>query len=113
MHNTHIRKESRFGNTVINVAQPVGAPVIEKGLEEVGLLDVRCDAHTFMRASLHVFEHPYFTVTDESGGFILTHVPTGTYRLQLWHEVLGAYEQDVIVPSAGELSLDIEMDRPR
>lgn len=113
MHNTHIRKETRFGDTVINVAQPVGAPVIEKDLEEAGLLDVRCDAHTFMQASLYVFEHPYFTVTDERGGFTLTQVPAGTYRLKLWHEVLGAEEQDVTVPPSGELSLDLELERPR
>ncbi len=113
MHNTHIRKETRFGDTVINVAQPVGAPVIKKDLEDVGLLDVRCDAHTFMQASLYVFEHPYFTVTDERGGFTLTQVPAGTYRLKLWHEVLGAEEQDVTVPPSGELVLDLKLERPR
>lgn len=113
LHNTHIRKGSRFGDTVINVAQPVGAPIIEKHLDEVGLLDVRCDAHTFMRASLHVFEHPYFTVTDQTGRFTLTQVPAGTYRLKLWHEVLGAQAQEVTVPPSGELSLELEMERPR
>ncbi len=40
MHNIHIRKDARFGRTVINVAQPVGTPIIEKGLGEVGVLQV-------------------------------------------------------------------------
>lgn len=113
MHNTHVREETRFGDTIINVAQPVGAPVIEKDLDETGLLDVRCDAHTFMRASLHVFGHPYFTVTDETGRFTLRQVPPGTYRLKVWHEVLGAYEQDVTVSPQGELTLSIELGLPR
>ncbi len=113
MHNTHIRRESRFGSTVINVAQPVGAPIIEKDLEETGLFDVRCDAHTFMRAAIYVFEHPYFTVTDESGNFALTHVPPGTYRLRYWHEVLGMQEQQVTVPPSGDLSVKLELESPR
>ena len=110
MHNTHIRKDARFGSTVINVAQPVGAPIIEKGLDEVGVLDVRCDAHTFMRASLHVFDHPYFSVTDQAGRFELTGVPPGKYRLRFWHEKFGAREQVLTVPASGDLSVDLVFD---
>ena len=110
LHNTHIRRESRFGSTLINVAQPVGARTIEKHVDDTGVLDVRCDAHTFMRASIHVFGHPYFAVTDQAGHFELTHVPPGTYRMLFWHEVLDSHEQDLTVPDSGSLSVDIQLE---
>ena len=94
----------------MNVAQPVDAPVIEKDLGETGLLDVRCDAHTFMRASIHVFEHPYFAVTDKTGRFELTGVPPGKFRLWLWHERLGAQERSLTIPQSGGISVDLEME---
>jgi hypothetical protein len=108
MHNTHIRKENRFGTTVVNVAQPAGAKVIRKSLQESGVLDIRCDAHPFMYASIHIFEHPYFAVTDETGQFQLTHVPPGKYRLKMWQETLGYRESPVVVPSKGPVMVDVE-----
>ena len=109
MHNTHVRKDHRFGPTVINVVQPAGIRAIQKQLREVGFLDVRCDAHTFMRASVHVFEHPYFAVTDAAGQFELTQVPPGTYRLRIWHETLGTREKTISVPATGPLTLDLKL----
>ncbi len=109
MHNTHVRKDSRFGATVVNVAQPPGSKEIRKHLHESGLLDIRCDAHAFMYASIHVFEHPYFAVTNESGRFELTHVPPGTYRLKVWHETLGIRERTVVVPGKDSVTVDVEL----
>jgi hypothetical protein len=78
-------------------------------LHESGLLDIRCDAHAFMYASIHVFEHPYFAVTNESGRFELTHVPPGTYRLKVWHETLGVRERTVVVPDRDSVTVDVEL----
>ena len=109
MHNTHIRKDSRFGVTVVNVAQPPGSKEIRKPLHESGILDIRCDAHAFMYASIHVFEHPYFAVTNEDGRFELTHVPPGTYRLKVWHETLGVRERTVVVPGKESITVNVEL----
>ena len=109
LHNTHVRLGNRFGPTVINVAQPAGTRVIRKPIREVGFLDVRCDAHTFMRASIPVFEHPYFVVTDRAGRFELTQVPPGTYRLRIWHETLGSREKAITIPATGPVTVDLEL----
>jgi plastocyanin len=110
LHNTHIRKDTRHGSTLINVSQPVGTRAILKPLSVPGLFDVRCDAHPFMAGSMHVFEHPYFSVTDETGRFEITKIPPGTYQLRIWHERLGVREKTVKVLSGASLTVDLSLD---
>jgi len=107
LHNTHMRIDSRSGPTILNVVQPAGVDVIIKTLQIAGFFDIRCDAHTFMQASMHVFEHPYFAVTDSTGRFEMAQVPPGTYRLRMWHEALGARTKTITVPSTGSLTVDL------
>ena len=110
LHNTHIRKETRLGSTLINVSQPVGTNAILKPLSAPGMFDTRCDAHPFMVGSIHVFEHPYFSVTDETGSFEITKVPPGTYQLRIWHERLGVREKTIKVLSGASLTIDLSLD---
>jgi plastocyanin len=42
-----------------------------------------CDIHGWMRGWIYVFDHPWFAVTDSSGRFALTDVPTGTVQLEI------------------------------
>jgi hypothetical protein len=107
LHNTHMRIDGRSGPTIINVVQPAGVDVIMKTLQTAGFFDIRCDAHTFMQASMHVFEHPYFAITDSTGRFEMAQVPPGTYRLRMWHEALGARTKTITVPSTGSLTVDL------
>ena len=107
LHNTHMRIDGRSGPTIINVVQPAGVDVIIKTLQIAGFFDIRCDAHTFMQASMHVFEHPYFAMTDSTGRFEMAQVPPGTYRLRMWHEALGARTKTITVPSTGSLTVDL------
>jgi plastocyanin len=110
LHNTHIRK----GNVAfLNVALPPGGRTIRKPLNDAGRLEIRCDAHRFMRASIHIFDHPYFTVTDEKGQFELPRVPPGTYRLLVWQDTFGMTEQSVTVPGGTSVSVNLELKREK
>jgi hypothetical protein len=55
-----------------------------------GLVHLRCNGgHVWMNAEMMVVPHPYYAVTDESGGFEFTDVPPGTYQIVAWHEGWG------------------------
>jgi plastocyanin len=110
LHNTHIRKDTRMGSTLVNVSQPVGTKAILKSLSVPGFFDTRCDAHPFMVGSIHVFEHPYFTVTNETGSFEISKVLPGTYQLRIWHERLGVREKTIKVLGGASLTVDFSLE---
>ena len=56
----------------------------ERLTKRVGFVDVVCMRHPWMRATIAVFDQPYFAVTDESGRFSLDSVPPGSYTLMVW-----------------------------
>lgn len=58
---------------------------------------VKCDVHPWMTAWVGVFDHPYFAVTDDQGHFAIPHVPSGTYTLDAWQEVLPQQQTKVTV----------------
>ncbi len=105
LHNTHIKLGKK---TFLNVAQVANSRPIPKTLKRKGLHVIRCDKHTFMTGAFLVFDHHFFAVTDESGGFQLPTLPPGTYTIVVWHEILGSIEQEVTVPAKGSVSMAFE-----
>ncbi|HEX2524108.1 MAG TPA: carboxypeptidase-like regulatory domain-containing protein, partial [Terriglobia bacterium] len=39
-------------------------------------------------AVILVFDHPYFSVADAQGNFVMSQLPIGNYTLVAWHERL-------------------------
>lgn len=109
LHNLHVRRETRFGPTVMNVFQPAGTRSVQKPFSEAGFLDVRCDVHAFMSAFVHVFDHPYFTTTDHTGSFAMEKVPPGVYKVRIWHEQFGIREKTIKVPPGENVTVEMEI----
>lgn len=88
LHNTSIGKILKGGvrRTVYNLALPYKDQVITKPNRVAGLLNVKCDAHPWMRAYIYSSRHPYVAITDESGNFEIKDLLPGTYSVRIWHE---------------------------
>jgi plastocyanin len=61
------------------------------------MVPFKCDVHGWMNAYVGVLTHPYFAITDNTGGFTLKGLPPGTYTIEAWHEKLGTQTQSVTV----------------
>ena len=105
LHNTNIGIGEK---TFINVALVAGGAPIKKRMKRPGLMRVECNAHKFMQAYIHVFDHPYFAVSNEAGQFTIHEVPSGNYMLAVWHEYLGTLKTAVVVPQTGNVSIILE-----
>ena len=52
--------------------------------DEPGRVDIFCAIHPRMSAILLVLQNPYFTKPSEDGGFTLTNVPAGEWKLRVY-----------------------------
>lgn len=90
LHNVHGLQMADDGmQTIFNVAQPVRGQrtIVEPALTKPGIVYLACEAgHAWMNAYVFVASHPYVTVSDQAGEFVIPNVPAGKYRIRMWHE---------------------------
>jgi len=88
--------DARLGaDTLFNLALPPGRRV-RRPLARPGRIALTCDVrHTWMSAFVVVADHPYHSVTDAYGAYEIRDLPPGRYTLRVWHEELGALEQEI------------------
>jgi plastocyanin len=98
LHTAHAYREP--DQTTFHVALPHFREQVRVILHTPGLLRIICDVgHVWMEAYILVTDNPFTTVTDAQGRFSLTGVPAGTYRLRVWHELLGTIARPITIPA--------------
>lgn len=87
LHNIHAFAQN---NPSFNEAQPKFKKQITKQFNRApDLIKIKCDVHGWMDGWIVVVRNPYYSVTDEDGGFRIENVPVGRQVLEVWHESLG------------------------
>ena len=74
-------------NSEFNFAMP--KVVKEKAIKFAkveNFIKIKCDVHPWMNAYISIFDHPYFSVTDDSGRYKIDNIPLGKYEVVAWHE---------------------------
>jgi len=74
-------------NSEFNFAMP--KVVKEKALKIAkaeNSIKIKCDVHSWMKAYVSVFDHPYFAVTNDSGHYQIDNIPPGDYEVIAWQE---------------------------
>jgi plastocyanin len=109
LHNVHLMAD---GVTVSNIAMPLQGqrsklPV--NILAKPGNVHFKCDVHSWMDGYVHVFDHPFFAVTDKTGAFRIAGVPPGAYELRIQHEILGTSTRKVTVGGDADVNMDVEL----
>jgi plastocyanin len=66
-----------------------------------GVYPVFCNIHAKMVSYVVAVPTKYVTLAGADGRFTLDDVPTGTYRLHVWHERAAGSSQDVEVTGSG------------
>jgi plastocyanin len=75
----------------------------------VGLVQIFCNIHPQMKASLLVVPNRYFARADSQGRFAIRDVPPGRYVLIGWGLRAGEQRQTIVVPPEGLRDLNIAL----
>lgn len=88
--------DSIFHNVFsLSKAKPFDLGVYEPGdsrsvtLDQTGLVNLYCNVHPEMSASIVVLGNPFFDLSDAAGRFVISDVPDGHWTLRAWND-LGA-----------------------
>jgi hypothetical protein len=95
--------------TLFNVALWPGRAV-RKPAAYPGVVRINCGVHSWMSAYVIVTDNPYHAVTDLYGAYEIDDIPPGTYKLRLWHELLGTQEKEVRLEAGRELQVNFDMN---
>ena len=75
-----------------------------------GIVRIFCNIHPTMSAVIVVLKSPYFSVSAKTGDFTIPNVPSGSYRLHVFHERATQQTLDAIT-RAVEVSSDADVGR--
>ncbi len=78
--------------------EPGDSPKVK--IRGTGLVKLYCNVHHKMNAFLWVLDTPYAQVLDGKTGLAFEDIPSGTYRLKLWHPETGEKEFPVTISEA-------------
>jgi len=85
----HNVRYAAFANSPFNQIMAPKVEIEMKLVAERRPIVVACDIHSWMKAYIMVFDHPFFAVTGADGAFEIKGVPAGEQNLVLWQERVG------------------------
>ncbi|OGW04136.1 MAG: hypothetical protein A2889_02835 [Nitrospinae bacterium RIFCSPLOWO2_01_FULL_39_10] len=65
--------------------------------DRLGEVVILCNIHPEMEAYILALKNPFFAVTDKTGKFTISGVPSGRYTLRTWHEKLKPQTKQISV----------------
>ena len=84
LHNIHglpkINSEFNFAMPKVVKEKPI------KFNKSEHAIFIKCDVHPWMKSYISVFDHPFFSVTDDEGNYKIENIPSGTYEVVAWQE---------------------------
>jgi plastocyanin len=108
LHNVH---GLGVENEAFNFGMVAAGQTVDKTFGIPESFKVKCDVHPWMSASVNVFDHAFYAVTDAAGKYEIHNLPAGRQTLVFRHDFLGEVEVDVVAESGKTTTADVVFGR--
>ena len=108
----HHPTAKREGDKLWDFPMPIKGYSVPRPLEKAGTLNITCEAHPWMKATVLVLDAGPAGVSDDEGNYTIRGVPAGKHKLKLWHERLGEREEEIEVKAGETATRDLVL-QPR
>ena len=68
---------------------------------------MQCGFHAYMESWAIAVDNPYFTFTNDTGEYVISSLPPGSYRIRAWHP---SVKQEQVYPFTVEPNQTVRMD---
>ncbi|HIA29216.1 MAG TPA: hypothetical protein EYN81_02885 [Candidatus Marinimicrobia bacterium] len=111
LHNLHTLPEE---NDEFNVTMPKFLKETIRTFEyPEPMFRIKCDVHPWMGGFLAVMDHPFYSITDKDGIFLISGLEPGTYEVEFWHEKLGTRTETVTIEGEETKTVDFTFTRKK
>ena len=109
-HNIHFRElVGKVKKTIFNVSQKNKGDIYKKvRAKRSKFLRVNCEPHNFMFSWGLAADNPYAVVVNSDGTYEISDIPAGTYKLIVWHPILGVKEVIAEVAAGSSILKDFQ-----
>jgi plastocyanin len=84
-----------------------------KQFDKVGVVQIFCNIHPFMRAIILVTPNMIFTRADANGNFELTGMPPGKYEMVAWNDRTGEERQTIEITAGATAEVAMHLSENR
>jgi hypothetical protein len=81
---------------------------LENVLAQPVRLELTCRTHPWTHGWIHVFDHPYYTVSSPNGRFAIDSIPPGEYTVRTWHERFGGTSREIRVENGKVVRVEVK-----
>lgn len=74
------------------------------------VVELRCDVHEWMRATIVVTDHPFYAISDARGRFLIPNVPAGDYWIEARHTRLGESHKRIQIRESEDRKIDFRLE---
>lgn len=105
LHNVHYT-DAGGGDQNFGISNPSESKVVT--FDQAQLVNINCNVHPWMNATVAVTANPFFGVSAADGTFAIARVPPGHYTLVASHPILGERTATVDVGADGKTEADFD-----
>ena len=74
--------------------------------DKPGVVNVFCDIHSYMFATILVLSNPYYTIPDDDGNYAIPDIPPGSYQVSFWYGRKKIESKNIDISAGGNTTIN-------